>query len=113
QLREQLNEDQKTKLDEKIQELRGQVQQRFGGAGAGGAGATSQPGGPGQRPGQMLLQRLQDDLAKLDLTDDQKTKIKSIVEDARGKMQELRAMVQAGSNREELRDQARQIFTDV
>src|SRR5205823_13298760 len=57
QLREQLNEDQKAKLDEKIQELRGQMQQRFGGAGAGGAGATSQPGGAGQRPGQMLLQR--------------------------------------------------------
>src|SRR5207247_916155 len=63
QLREQLTDDQKTKLDEKIQELRGQMQQRFGGAGGGGPGATSQPGGPGQRPGQILLQRLQEDLA--------------------------------------------------
>jgi Spy/CpxP family protein refolding chaperone/peroxiredoxin len=110
QIRQVLNPDQKATFDEKVQELRGQLQQRFGG----GDGATTQPGSaPGEGPGQMLLRRFQEGVAKLELTDDQKTKVKSILDDASTKMQELRAKVASGASRDELREQGRQIATDL
>jgi hypothetical protein len=76
-----LNDEQKKAFREKIEAYRREL-----------AGAA-----PGQnlRPGQ-LVDRLRENLAKLDLTPEQKTKVDAAIEDVRGTMKELREAVQAG-----------------
>src|SRR5947208_416647 len=78
-------------------------------AGGAGAGARTRPEGAGA----MRLSRLQDALGKLDLSDDQKQKVSTIVEDARGKMKAIRAKVEAGATMADVRDEARQVLMDL
>ncbi len=72
-----LNDDQRKSFEEKVQAAMPGSGGGGGGAGGGGAG-----GGP--------IARLQEGLAKLNLTDDQKAKVKELVEATRAKAQELR-----------------------
>lgn len=60
----------------------------------------------------QLGERLKETLEKLDLTDDQKAKVKPIMEDARKKMEELRAEAQSG-DRAKVREKAMEVMQDV
>ena len=72
---------------------------------------TARPG-PGERfGGGMFLDRLKENLAKLDLTDEQKTKIKDVFEDIKPKAEALRQQVQSGSD--EAREKVRDLFQET
>src|SRR4051794_25923839 len=92
QVGEQLNDQQRAKFQEKVDQLRGRFRDAFAGNGA----ATTMPAG-GQGRGAILLQRVEEALAKLDLSDAQKQVIRGIVDDARTKMLDVRAKMEAGA----------------
>jgi Spy/CpxP family protein refolding chaperone len=69
---------------------------------------TSQPAGERFRPG-MMLESFRDAVAKLDLSDDQKTKVKEILVDAGKELQELREKV-AADRSQQPREKVRQIM---
>jgi len=69
-----------------------------GGAGAGaGAGAGN------------IVQRIKEAIDKLDLTPEQKPKVEAVLEDLKTKMADLRAQVQSGTSRDEIRQKAQAI----
>jgi hypothetical protein len=106
-----LTDEQKQQLQEKLQNLR----QGGGRFGAGGP-AVGQP--PTTRPDQAMppriqqtLQRLQESIATLELSDDQKRQVQSIIDDGKKQLMEMRDKVQAGAMKiEELRTEAPQVF---
>src|SRR5437762_1733138 len=61
--------------------------------------------------GEILIQRVRGLMADLNLSDEQKAQIKTILGDMRTKLQELREKAQGDAM--QLRDGARQIFTDA
>ncbi len=71
---------------EKYTKARTEAMGRFGG-GPGGPGA---PGGPGGRPGGNPAERLEAMAKELNLTEEQKTKIKAVMEEETKKLQALR-----------------------
>jgi len=118
-----LTDEQKQKLQEKLQSMRGgnarpgaPGQRGAGQPGAGQPGA-GQPGAPrAQMPLriQQTLQRLQDSLDSLGLTGDQKTQVQSIVDDGKKQFAEMRDKVQAGTMKtDEMRTQAPQILAGM
>ena len=117
-----LNADQKALLDKRIDEARRDFRERRG---AGPATAPAAPAAPPpprrrdagpERPG-VALERLREAMSKIDLTDEQKQKIKSLIEDVQSKGMALRQQAEAGENvREkgfELLQQTRQKVTAI
>src|SRR4051812_3266317 len=106
-----LTPQQREVMDQKFDEARQQFRNRFGGGNAGpGERPTTRPAGAGptSRPGEAFAQRLRDNLAKINLSDEQKAKVKSLFDDARSKGEQLRAEIENGG--EEARDKMRELF---
>ena len=95
-----LDEQQRQALRKKMEQFRPAGGQRPGGEGT----------GPATRPG-PLLEQLRGNLAKLDLSDDQKKKIEAVFADVREQMGELREALGAGD--EAAREKLGQIGMDV
>jgi peroxiredoxin len=95
---ENLDESQRTLLEQKIRELRADAR-----------GPATQPAGEA-RP-MVLIQRFMEAVQKLDLSPDQKEKIKSVAGSVRSRLTELRE--RAAGDALQLRDGARQIFSDA
>ncbi|HEY7118291.1 MAG TPA: hypothetical protein VH475_17010 [Tepidisphaeraceae bacterium] len=96
QLRSILTDEQRAKFQEAIRQPP---------QGAGGAAAA------GPRI-QAVLQNVQAKLAELNLTDDQKVKVRSAFEETRRKFQELRPQLQGGPPSPELREKIRTTLED-
>jgi len=103
----ELTDDQKQLFEEKVRQFRGAAP---GNAPATQPGAGA-PGGPAQSRAAAMLQQLEQSVQKLQLSDDQKTQIKSIVSDARDKLADLRA--KSAGDLQQMRDGAREIFADT
>ena len=101
-----LNDDQRAMLDKKFDEARQNMRNRFGAT----TGPTSRPGGAGGM-GPGMLDRLRDGLAKLELSDEQKAKVKQVFDDVRVKFADLREQLQKGS--QEAREKVRDLMMDT
>ena len=107
ELSQVLTADQRAEMDKKL----AQGQQNFRGAPPTSAPAGGAARGAGPRTGQnggpfSYFDKLRDNLSKLDLTDDQKAKIKELGDDLKAKGQALREEAQNGGQgvREKVRD---------
>ncbi len=101
----ELNDAQRAQMQKLMEQLRPNRDRagfRDNSAAASSRPATAPTGGDGA----ARLERLRANLAKLDLTDDQKTKIKAMLEDIRDRAQSLRQEAQNGSQdaKEKLRN---------
>ena len=115
-----LTDDQKQKLQEKIQAMRGGGAGRlFRGTGAGdpAGAAAGQPQTPPAQDGslpprvQQPLDRLEESLATLGLSGEQKTQVQSIVDDGKKQLADVREKVQNGSAKpDDMRAESQQIF---
>ncbi len=109
-INEVLTSDQKAVFEKKLAEMR----QNFRGGGRPtGAGAANRPTSrPSERfGGGMFLDRLKENLAKLDLSDEQKTKIKTLFDEVKPKAEALRQQAQSGS--EDARAKVRDLFEET
>lgn len=107
-----LTPEQKTEFDKKVEQNMRQLRERFGGR-ADGRNATTRPAGQpsaGQPPAagrgaEGMAERLQENLQKLDLTEEQQAKVKALFEELKVKGDELRGQAQSdvGGAREGLR----------
>jgi hypothetical protein len=86
ELAAQLNDDQLSTLDEKMKAITAPRQANRAGADRAGAGGVG------------IVQNIQQALAKLDLTDDQKGQIKDVMDQVRQKVGDIRQKMQAGEN---------------
>jgi Spy/CpxP family protein refolding chaperone len=122
QLANLLSDGQLAELDQKIGPLAGRRNGQFGG------GATTQSNvssgaGAGRNnfgAGGGILQAMQQALAKVDLSDDQKQEVQQLLKDAGGQLAALRQKAQGGENiqqdlaqiRQQVRDKLQSILTD-
>ena len=117
QLGDVLTPEQREAMNRKFEEARENFRRRSV-ADAPGAATTRPdraPGGPGgpetrRSPG-MLADRLRENLQKLELSDEQKAKVKDLLEDVKARGEALRAQLQSGG--EEARDKMRQLFEET
>jgi len=109
-----LTDEQKTKLREKLQNLRDGAKQgerkvdRPNAAPSTEPSAQLPPAGAGRG---VMIDRLRENLDKLELTPDQDKKVEAILADASKQLIKLRE--DAAGNLDGLRDKAREVFTDV
>lgn len=96
---EQLNADQKTKFNQAMQNV-----QRPTALG----GPTTQPGAAQSTGPTQLMMRMRSRLEQLGLNDEQKQKVKKVLEDGAQKFKQLMASGERGS--QEMREKAREIF---
>ena len=108
-----LDDDQKKEFEDKVTKAREQMQKRFQNRQVPG-GPQGAPGAAGQRgPGANaagMLDRVQGAIKQLDLSDEQKSQIKGLMEDSAAKFKELRDQ---GATGDDLRTKAREVFTET
>jgi Spy/CpxP family protein refolding chaperone len=102
--------EQKEKFRKQMDELREDARR---GPAAAGAGATTRPGAGGGAggPGAGMLDRLRDGLQKLELSDEQKQKIKTVFDDMRPKFQQVRE--QAQGDMQAAREKSRELVGEL
>jgi Spy/CpxP family protein refolding chaperone len=111
-----LTPQQKEQFARKLEEFRETLRNRAGATTrSGDRAATTRPGferpGPDGRGASAFADRLRDNLQKLDLTDEQKTKIKELFEDVKTRSEALRMQVESGAT--DATDKLRQLFQDT